>query len=236
MIDGILLVDKREGITSYDVIRELKKVLPKGQKIGHAGTLDPFATGLLIILLGKATKLMNDIHALNKEYFVNAKLGIATDTQDITGNVIQESSNIPEFNDIQDSINEKFTGNLSQVPPRYSAKKINGRKAYDMARKGDEFEIKPQEIFVSKFEILDYTYPNLMCAIECSTGTYVRTLIDDLGKELGCFATAFELRRESIGRFNVEDAVKSENITAENVEGYILEIDNFRGMLKDGER
>lgn len=236
MIDGILLVDKREVITSYDVIRELKKVLPKGQKIGHAGTLDPFATGLLIVLLGKATKLMNDIHALNKEYFVNAKLGIATDTQDITGNVIQESSNIPEFNDIQDSINEKFIGNLTQVPPKYSAKKINGRKAYDMARNGEDFEVKPQEIFVSRFEIIDYTYPNLMCAIECSTGTYVRTLIDDLGKELGCFATAFELRRESIGRFNVEDAVKSENITAENVEGYILEIDNFRGMFKDGER
>ncbi len=236
MIDGILLVDKREVITSYDVIRELKKVLPKGQKIGHAGTLDPFATGLLIVLLGKATKLMNDIHALNKEYFVNAKLGIATDTQDITGNVIQESSNIPEFNDIQDSINEKFIGNLTQVPPKYSAKKINGRKAYDMARNGEDFEVKPQEIFVSRFEIIDYTYPNLMCAIECSTGTYVRTLIDDLGKELGCFATAFELRRESIGRFNVEDAVKSENVTAENVEGYILEIDNFRGMFKDGER
>lgn len=235
MIDGILLVDKEVDKTSYDVIRKLKKVLEKGQKIGHAGTLDPFATGLLIVLLGRATKLMNEIHSLDKEYVVTAQLGIATDTQDITGEVVNKSNIIPDPQHMEEIINESFIGNVSQIPPKYSAKKIHGKKAYELARKGVEFEIKPKDIHVNSFEILNYQYPLLTCKINCSTGTYVRTLMDDLGKKLGCFATASQLRRTSIGNFNISEAVRSEDIN-ESVDYRVIGIDKLNERIGDGKR
>ena len=223
MINGILLLDKSKGITSYGVIRELKRKYPKGTRIGHTGTLDPFATGLLIIMIGRqATKLMERFHKLKKRYIVDAQFGFETDTQDITGVVVSKSDDgiIPTKDDIQASIRRDFLGSISQIPPRYSAKKIKGKKAYELAREGKEFKLSPKEIEIYEFKMLSYDYPNVKYEILCSTGTYIRTLVHDLAKTLGTYATATELRRTEIGSFSIDD-----------VDGSIIEIDKVLEIL-----
>ena len=229
MIDGILLIDKEVGITSYDVIRILKKVFDKGQKIGHAGTLDPFATGLFIILLGKATKMMNTFHTYEKTYLVEGELGYCTDTQDREGKVIKkdETKITPSRDEIETIIEENFMGDITQIPPSYSAKKVEGKKAYDLAREGKELTLKPVNISISQFEVYEYEYPMLKCKIKCSTGTYIRTLIHDLGIKLGTYATTKELRRVTIGSFDVKEAVLSKDITDENMENILKRVINI---------
>jgi tRNA pseudouridine55 synthase len=222
MIDGILIINKQKDITSYDVIRKLKKYLPEGQKIGHAGSLDPFATGVLIILLGKATKKMQSILDLRKVYRVKAQLGYSTDTQDITGEIL-EKGEINNDVDIEDLIEEKFIGKILQTPPQYSAKKINGKKAYELARKKISFELKPKEIEVYRFEVLSHNEDILEFEIECSSGTYIRTLVHDLGKLIGSYATAIELTRTSIGSFSIEDAINSQDINEDVVSSIIYD-------------
>jgi len=215
MIDGILLINKQVGITSYDVIRKLKRVLPKGQKIGHAGTLDPFATGLLIILLGKYTKKMAEILEMEKEYVVKAEFGYATDTQDVTGRKTIEVANLKYVKEskIRNLIEENFLGEIKQIPPQFSAKKIKGKKAYEFAREGKEVKLKPNLVTVKKFEIINYDWPIVSFKIICSSGTYVRTLVNDLGELLGTYATAMELKRTRIGEYTLKDVLKSEEIS-----------------------
>lgn len=239
MIDGILLIDKEENITSYTAIRMLKRILPKGQKIGHAGTLDPFATGLLIVLLGKATKLMDTIHSLAKEYVVKAEFGYATDTQDYTGEKIKTSSTLIQIfeEELKENISKYFLGDISQLPPQYSAKKINGQKAYDLARQGKTVVLQPRGINISKFDITDYSWPFVTFKIKCSTGTYIRTLVNDLGEKVGTYATAVELRRTRIGKFLVENAVSTKTLSNDGTPGYVLEdgiigIDKVKEILK----
>ncbi len=226
MIDGILIVDKELGITSYDVIRKLKRILDRGQKIGHAGTLDPLASGLLIVLLGKATKMMNTFHSYEKVYEVTAQLGFCTDTQDMEGKILtkDESNRKPSRDEMEKIIEDNFMGDISQIPPIYSAKKVDGRKAYDLAREGKEVELKPVNIFLSQFEVYEYEYPMFKCKIKCSTGTYIRTLIHDLGIKLGTYATTKELRRVTIGSFDVKEAVLSQDITDENRENILRRV------------
>lgn len=227
MIDGILLIDKEKGITSYDVIRKVKKVLGREQKIGHAGTLDPLASGLLILLLGKATKSMNTFHTYNKVYEVVGKLGFATDTQDMEGRVINkdEKSIKPNMEEIREVIEKNFLGDISQIPPNYSAKKIQGQKAYDLAREGKQFTIEKKDIHISQYEVFEYAYPIVKCKIVCSTGTYVRTLIHDLGIKLNTYATVIDLRRVSIGDFNVSEAISSTEL--ENSEELLRRVINI---------
>jgi len=229
MIDGILIIDKESGITSYDVIRKLKRIFDKGQKIGHAGTLDPFATGLFIILLGKATKMMNTFHTYEKTYLVEGELGYCTDTQDREGKVIKkdETKITPSRDEIETIIEENFIGDITQIPPSYSAKKVEGKKAYDLAREGKELELKPVNISISQFEVYEYEYPMLKCKIKCSAGTYIRTLIYDLGIKLGTYATTKELRRITIGSFDVKEAVLSKDITDENKENILRRVINI---------
>lgn len=224
MLDGIILVNKQRDITSYDVIRKLKQVLPKGQKIGHAGTLDPFAEGLLIILLGKATKKMNDIHSMQKRYIVTAEFGYCTDSQDCTGKKLQELDDLPIISRerIQNEISKKFSGKISQIPPIFSATKIHGKKAYEYARKGESVKLKEKVVTISSFNILNYEWPFVEFDVTCSTGTYVRTLIDDLGKNLGVYATAVKLVRQRIGDFDLRDALDSAKISQENA-GVVME-------------
>lgn len=231
MIDGILLIDKEVDITSYDVIRKLKPLLPRKYKIGHAGTLDPFATGLLVILLGKATKLMDTIHGYDKEYEVKAEFGYATDTQDNTGKVINQSGNTVPRGVIESTISKYFIGNISQVPPRYSAKQINGKRAYDLARKNTEFELQPRGVEITKFEIIDFEWPFVTFRIVCSTGTYIRTLVNDLGEKVGSYATATTLRRTRIGSFNVQNAISSKDININALDS-IIGIDKVKEILK----
>lgn len=214
MINGILLINKQKGITSYDVIRKLKKVLPKGQKIGHAGTLDPFATGLLIILLGKYTKQMVNILNMEKEYIVKAEFGYSTDTQDVTGkkvNVSEELKKI-EKEKLEQILQKEFIGNILQTPPQFSAKKIKGKKAYEYARKGVEVKLKPKEVTIKKFNIVEYLWPYVSFNIICSSGTYIRTLVNDLGEFLGTYATAVNLERVKIGKYSLTKALNSEDI------------------------
>jgi tRNA pseudouridine55 synthase len=233
MIDGILLIDKEENITSYTAIRMLKRILPKGQKIGHAGTLDPFATGLLIVLLGKVTKLMDTIHSLDKEYEVKAEFGYATDTQDCTGEKIKTSPTLQQVSkeELEENIKTYLIGNISQLPPQYSAKKINGQKAYDLAREGNEVVLKPKDISVYSFDIVEYNWPFVTFRIRCSTGTYIRTLVNDLGEKVGTYATAVGLRRTNIGEFDVESAISTKDINEQVVES-IMGIDKVKEVLK----
>lgn len=237
MIDGILIIDKEVGITSYDVIRKIKRLYGVKIKIGHAGTLDPFASGVLVIMLGKGTKLMERIHKERKVYEVVGELGIKSDTQDITGEVVDRSEIIPSLDVIESVINGSLIGEIDQVPPHYSAKKINGRKAYELARKGEDFELKPKRVVIHSFDVLDYDYPTLRCRVECSTGTYIRTLINDLGDMLGCFGTARELRRESVGPFDLSMSVNSqdiESLTVANLESKVLDLDKVISLLNNG--
>jgi len=233
MIDGILLIDKEENISSYFVIKKLKWLLPKKYKIGHAGTLDPFATGLLVILLGKATKLMDTIHGLEKEYEVTAEFGYATDTQDCTGENIHTSPTTLEIpkEELEENIKKYFIGDISQLPPIYSAKQVNGVRAYDLARQGKEVVLQPRGVKISMFEIIKYEWPFVTFRIVCSTGTYIRTLVNDLGEKVGTYATAVALRRTRIGEFNVNDAISTKAINEGTLES-IIEIDKVKKILK----
>lgn len=211
---GFLLVDKEKGITSYDVIRQIKRIFrengEKKIKIGHGGTLDPFATGLLIIMLGDATKKFDYLRTLRKTYLVKAEFGYKTDTQDNTGEIIKKTDDLLPI-DIDSIISavQKLTGEIEQIPPIYSALKIKGKPAYELARNKETVELQSRKTTVYSFELVKYEFPYAEFRIECSSGTYVRTLINDLGDLLGCFATAVELRRERIGEYSVENAVSS---------------------------
>lgn len=212
MIDGILLVDKESEMSSYDVIRKLKKLLPKKQKIGHAGTLDPFATGLLVILLGRGTKLMSKFLLFEKEYIVKAEFGYETDTQDKEGKVVKriEPKKISRRS-IKKEIKKNFSGRIDQVPPSFSAKNVNGTRAYILARKDKEVKLPSKKVEIYKFKILRYKWPFVEFKIRCSSGTYVRTLVKDLAENLGSLATAVELRRTKIGSFDVKASIPVED-------------------------
>lgn len=204
----ILLVDKPTGISSYDVIRRLKRDLPKGQKIGHAGTLDPFATGLLIIMLGRATKRFQEFQQLKKYYEVEFELGYETDTLDRTGEVNLKVADAGEVEKITESkvkqALKKFGGKVQQVPPRFSAKKINGKRAYKLAREGKNFKLTAKTVEIYEIELLKFDCPIGTIRVVCSSGCYIRSIVRDLGRELGVYATATDLRRTQIGDFKPE--------------------------------
>jgi len=210
---GFLLVDKDSEMTSYDVIRRIKWQLPRKYKIGHAGTLDPFATGLLILMLGKATKQWSKLQGLTKTYEVVAEFGYETDTQDRDGKVVNKMDKLIEIpkEEIEKAMQD-FTGKFLQTPPAFSAKKVNGKRAYELARKGKEVKLEPREVNISKFIITDYSWPKVSFEVEVSSGTYIRSLIVDLAKSLESMATAVELRRIAIGKFNVRNAVTIKEI------------------------
>lgn len=222
-MNGILLVDKEKGITSYDVIRKLKPLCQRGQKIGHAGTLDPFATGLLVILLGRATKLNESFQKMKKGYIATAEFGYETDTNDPTGEVIEKDERCFKISEGGvAAVAHKMTGEVLQVPPIYSAKRIGGKRAYDLARSGKKFELDPRKVHVFKFEITRYAWPEVDFEIECSSGTYIRKLVVDLARSLGTYATPVSLRRTFIGDYNVEDAVDSGMLKNTDLSGALI--------------
>lgn len=209
-MNGVLVVDKPSGITSYDVIRQLKK-LPNIEKIGHAGTLDPIATGVLVILLGKFTKLATQLLADDKEYIFEATFGITTDTQDSTGKVLSENEANLDRHMILETI-KKFTGEIEQVPPMVSAAKHKGERLYKLARKGISVERKPKKIFIKEFDLIRSEGNKAVFRIVSSKGTYVRTLCHDIGEDIGCGAHMSALRRVRSGRFTIDQARKIEDI------------------------
>lgn len=217
--DGIILTDKCEGESSSDVIRKIKRAFGQGKslKIGHAGTLDPFATGLLIILLGQGTKLSRYVMAGKKAYDATLELGIETDTLDPTGKIVQKSvvSHLSDQTILKKA--SRFVGNIRQTPPAYSAVKHNGIRSYKLARKGHKVELKERPVTVHSLDIVSVDLPLITLHIECSSGTYIRSIAADLGKELGPGAHLKSLRRTGVGTFLVDNAFPSREISGKEI-------------------
>lgn len=202
---GILLVDKPVGKTAFSLVGALRRVLGI-QKIGHAGTLDPFATGVMVMLVGKTmTRLSHRFLCQDKEYIAQVRLGISTDTYDCEGNVEFTSSIVPSEEEINAAI-QKFQGQIEQIPPMFSAKKVDGKKLYELARKGKVIERQPAVVFVET-TCVKYEYPFLNIHVKCSKGTYVRSIAHDLGQLLGCGAHLSALKRTRSGLFKIEDCM-----------------------------
>ena len=207
---GILLIDKPRGKTSFSLVSLLRKIT-KERKIGHAGTLDPFATGLMILLVGKSfTRLSDQFLTQEKEYRATLQLGISTDSFDCDGTEISRSDLIPAFEEIENALC-LFQGEVLQTPPMFSAKKVQGKKLYELARKGIVIERSACRVTLHT-TLLSYNYPHLELQIRCSKGTYIRSIAHDLGTHLGCGAHLTELRRLRSGGFSIEDAVTTEQL------------------------
>lgn len=210
-LGGILLVDKAEGETSHDVVQKVRRVLGR-PKVGHAGTLDPFATGLLVILVGKATKLSGFITAEEKIYEAALRLGIETDTYDKTGKVVRKTDPSSINREMLEEALAKFLGEIEQIPPSFSAIRVNGKRAYEMARKGEEVRLAPRKVTVWELAIKEFRPPRVQVRLRCSSGTYVRSIASDLGKMLGCGAHLEKLRRTGAGKFRVQEAIASSEL------------------------
>ena len=224
-MDGALIIDKPAGMTSHDVVARVRRIIGE-RRVGHTGTLDPFATGVLVMLVGRATRLAQFLSGAEKEYEAVIRLGYATDTGDVTGARLETEAQANTTN-AQSFRKEEIaaamallTGEIEQVPPMYSAKKIAGRKLYEHARRGEEIERQPVRVTISEFELLTHGEwePNedgavdLRARVVCSAGTYIRTLAEDLGKRLGIGAHLAELRRTRAGRFTIENALTLEEM------------------------
>lgn len=203
-MNGIILIDKPQGWTSHDVVGKLRGILHE-RRIGHSGTLDPLATGLLVVFIGRATRAVEFAEADRKEYIAGLRLGMSTDTQDITGRIISKETDIPDEPEVRIAI-ERFRGELEQIPPMYSAVKIGGKKLYELARKGESIERKPRHITVFGLEITGRSDNDYILDVVCSKGTYIRTLCHDIGAALGCGGCMSSLRRTKSGVFSVDNA------------------------------
>ena len=230
-MDGVLLVDKPSDWTSMDVCAHLRSVLHE-RHIGHTGTLDPNATGLLVVLTGKGTKAAKYAENDKKTYVARICLGVKTDTQDIWGNVLQTSDRVVTEDDLSRAL-KRFRGDIMQLPPMYSAIKIRGKKLYEIARRGGTVEREPRPITIYRLELLPCDESgDWGLIIECSKGTYIRTLCSDIGDALGCGACMSALRRTSAGDFSIEQAHTLEEIRA-NPEAYILPVEVITGKAAE---
>lgn len=211
MEDQIILIDKPAGISSFGAVAKvrgkLKAEFGHKVKVGHTGTLDPFATGLLILLSGKMTKKSGDFLKLDKEYEAELKLGFTSSTGDPEGELAFKSDLAPSREDIEKVVAE-FVGEITQTVPKYSAVKINGQRAYKLARAGKDFETPQRKVTIYNIEIMEYAYPMLKIRAQVSSGTYIRTLAEDIGERLGTGAYLTALRRTKIADYDVKDAEK----------------------------
>ena len=205
-LEGILVVDKPSGWTSHDVVKKTKKVL-HGIKVGHTGTLDPFATGVLVLLIGKATKLAKYFEKDDKSYQAEITFGSATDTYDFTGTTTATGDPyVVDIDTLKNAI-KSFEGESEQLPPMYSAIKVGGKRLYSLARAGKKVELKPRKVTIYYIESRLTDYPKVILYIKCSKGTYIRSIADQLGKKVGCPTHLSALRRTSSGKYTLEDAV-----------------------------
>lgn len=213
-INGVLIVDKPPDWTSMDVCAKLRGVFHE-KRVGHGGTLDPMATGVLPVFLGRATRAADFVTGEEKEYIAALRLGVTTDTQDVTGTALEEKS-VAVGREELEAILPRFTGEIQQIPPMYSAIKIQGKKLYELARKGVEVERKPRKITIHALEVAGQDGPrDFTLRVVCSKGTYVRTLCHDIGQALGCGGCMSELRRTRVGQFSIDGAVTLETVLAE---------------------
>lgn len=223
-VSGILLLDKGEGWTSQDAVAKLRGIL-REKRIGHAGTLDPLATGLLVVLVGRATRAASYAEAEEKEYIAAFRPGIVTDTQDITGNTLSVSKDLPSAEEIR-AVLPRFLGNVQQIPPMYSAIKIKGQKLYEIARRGGTVDREPRAVIIHEIEYLGADGPDHLLRVRCSKGTYIRTLCHDIGQALGCGGCMAALRRTRIGDFSIDNARRIADITFEDRER-LLSVDTL---------
>lgn len=218
----ILNINKPAGFTSHDAVQKIRKITGI-RKVGHAGTLDPFATGVLILLIDQATKDQDKIMHQEKEYIGTIRLGASTDTFDKTGNITPVSNYEPAKKEVEDVLKD-FIGEIAQVPPRYSAIKVKGKKLYELARKGVEFQPEPRKVFIKYIEILNYQYPYLKVKVICGSGTYIRSLANDIGAKLNTGGYLQELIRTRIGGYKIEDSVETSELKEGNWRGLAIEI------------
>lgn len=219
---GILLIDKPAGITSFDIIRRLRAQTGL-RKFGHAGTLDPAATGLMVILVGAATKQAATLTGLNKTYLATVTLGSNSSTGDIEGILTPVSNHRPSDSEIE-AILSRFVGEITQVPSAYSAIKINGQEAYKRIRRGEKFVMPSRQVKIRTLKLLNYTYPTLLLEADVSSGTYIRSLAADIGASLSTGAYLSDLQRTIIGPYNLADAVALDQIDAANINNYLMKI------------
>lgn len=221
-MDGIINIYKPKGITSYDVIRIIKKEFNFKDKIGHGGTLDPIGEGVLILCLGNMTKISNKFLNFDKEYIAEVLLGIKTDTDDIDGKIIEEKKleNLEEKKII--GVIKSFEGEIEQIPPFVSAIKYKGKPLYKYYRKGIKIQPLPRKVTIKKIEILKIDLPFVEFKVLCSKGTYIRSLCRDIGEKLGCGGTQNKLIRTKVGPFKIEDSVKIENLRKYGIKKYLI--------------
>ena len=229
-MDGIIVINKEKDYTSHDVVAKLKKKL-NISKVGHTGTLDPNATGVLPILIGKGTKFSKYLINHDKTYKAQIELGKKTDTADVEGNVIEEKPVDTEYikqNLVQ--VLESFVGKQEQVPPMYSAIKKNGKKLYEYARKGEKIEVEPRKIEIYKIELVEYNEKNIDFIVSCSKGTYIRSLCEDIAEKLNTVGYMKNLERLQVGEFSIEKSVLIDDVNTENIEKYLYTLED---ILKD---
>ena len=225
-MNGIVIVDKPEGWTSQDVVSKLRGALHT-KRIGHGGTLDPMATGVLPVFVGRATRGVEFFEHAEKTYEAELRFGITTDTEDITGTVLTENTVNISREDLETAL-ECFRGEIQQIPPMYSALKINGQKLCDLARKGREVERKPRTITIFALDLLAFDGDTAKLRVRCSKGTYIRTLCKDIGEKLGCGGCMAALRRVAAGAYTIEEAVVlAELVDAEDKEKYLRPVDTM---------
>lgn len=222
-MNGILNVYKPTGMTSFDVVRKIRRI-SSVKKVGHAGTLDPEASGVLPVCIGKGTKAIDYIMGDFKIYEAELKLGVITDTYDREGKILKESEvNVSEEEIIQ--VINSFVGEIKQVPPMYSALKVNGKKLYELARAGIEIEREARNIIIHDIDIIDIKTPYIKFRVKCSKGTYIRSLCYDIGELLKCGGMMWNLIRTATGQFRIEDAINVDNLNEENISQYIMPIE-----------
>lgn len=225
-MDGIVIVDKPQDWTSQDVVSKLRGVF-RTRRIGHGGTLDPMATGVLPVFVGRATRGVEFFEHAEKIYEAELLLGTITDTEDVTGRVLEKRTVSVTREELEDILS-RFRGEISQIPPMYSAIKVNGQKLYDLARKGQEVERKPRKITILSLECLAFDGRAARLRVHCSKGTYIRTLCKDIGEALGCGGCMAALRRVQAGEYDLSQAVTLETLTGcENPEKYLLPVDSL---------
>jgi len=226
MQTGFILINKPVGPTSHTIVNKLRHIT-NIKKIGHAGTLDPFADGLLILAIGReSTKKISQFVKLDKEYVADLVLGATTDTFDNEGTIVPRQPDNSTARQLDEKeilkVLASFFGKQEQIPPMFSAKKVQGQKLYELARKGIEIERQPSQIEIFYITLNEYTYPHLRITVHCSSGTYIRSLGHDIGQKLGCGAYLNKLSRTKIGKFDIKDSVTLEKLNSDNWEEYIF--------------
>ena len=225
-MNGIVIIDKPAGWTSQDVVSKLRGVLHT-RRIGHGGTLDPMATGVLPVFVGRGTRAVEFFEHAEKTYEAVLRLGVNTDTEDITGNVL-EKRDVTVSEEALTAVLEQFRGDIQQIPPMYSALKINGQKLCDLARKGKEVVRKPRTITIHKLDCLDFQGQAVRLRVTCSKGTYIRTLCKDIGKALGCGGCMESLRRTAAGAYTIHEAIPLDTLVdAEDPEMFLKPLDSM---------